>query len=311
LGAVIYKETLTILGVLGIILVLASVVILNIKRLRLKVHAKINLTLGILGKREDGYHFIDTVMQSVSLGDTVTLYPCKELRIRQSNKSIDPENNMAYKAANAFFTATGITGGAKIHIKNHIPTSSGMGGGSANAAAVIMGLDKLFNTKLSVKKLEEIATPLGADVPFFIRGGAQRAEGIGEILTPLVPLKKGYFILAKVDSKPSTAEMYHQLDSHTPPLPDTEAAIKALENEDANALSKLFVNSFTSVWSESILEKRLNATNADGVSLSGSGPTWFAYFSDKGKAKSAYKTLKKEKIECYFAKPETVGVKFE
>lgn len=311
IGAVIYQEKIGLAGFLGIILVLLSVVILNMNSVKIKVNAKINLTLGILGKREDGYHLIDTVMQSVSLFDTVIIKKSKKIKATYSDKNIDKQNNMTLKAANAFFKAAGIDSGAKIKIKNRIPTSSGMGGGSADAAAVLMGLDKLYETNLSTDELEKIALPLGADVPFFIKGGAQRAEGIGEILTPLTPLEKGYFILAKADTKPSTGEMYKQLDSKTPPLPDTEKAITALKNQDSEALGKLFVNSFSSVWGETPLQERLLKTEALGVSLSGSGPTWFAYFKDEKAAKAELKALKREKITCFLATPEKTAIKFE
>ena len=310
-GAIIYHEKIVFSGALGIILVFSSVVILNMNSVKIKANAKINLTLGILGKREDGYHLIDTIMQSVSLFDTVKISKSKKIKATYSNKSINKTNNMALKAADAFFKATEIEGGANIKIKNRIPTSSGMGGGSADAAAVLLGLDKLYDTCLSAEELEKIALPLGADVPFFINGGAQRSEGIGEILTPITPLEKGYFILAKADAKPSTGEMYKQLDSKIPPLPETEKAISAIKNQDSEALSGLLVNSFTSVWGESALQKRLLETEADGVSLSGSGPTWFAYFTDEKKAKKEFKSLKKERIECYFAVPEKKAIIFE
>lgn len=310
-GSVIYKEAISLWGVIGILLVLASVVILNLKHITIKANAKINLTLGITSKREDGYHLIDTVMQSVSLYDTVKIKRAKNIKVTFSNKSIIADGSIAYKAAVLFFEATGIKGGADIKLINRIPTSSGLGGGSADAAAVLMGLDRLYKTELSTQKLEEIAIKLGADVPFFIRGGAMRAQGIGEILTPLTPMKKGYFVLAKEDTKSSTAQMYTELDSKNPPLPDTEAAIKALEDDDTKLLSTLFVNSFTCVWEDYSLKQTLISTGADGVSLSGSGPTWFAYFSDKKKALKAYKSLKIKNIECYFAAPQNVAIEFE
>ena len=310
-GAVIYSEKISLSGMLGIILVFSSVVILNMNSVKIRANAKINLTLGILGKRDDGYHLIDTIMQSVSLSDTVKISKSKKIKATYSNKNIDKTNNMALKAAKAFFEAADVRGGANIKIKNRIPTSSGMGGGSADAAAVLMGLNKLYETDLSAEELEKIALPLGADVPFFIKGGTQRAEGIGEILIPLTPLEKGYFILAKADTKPSTGEMYKQLDSKTPPLPETEKAIFAIENQDSDALSRLLVNSFTSVWGESKLQKRLTVTKADGVSLSGSGPTWFAYFKDKETAKAELKALKHEKITCFLATPQKNAIIFE
>ncbi len=310
-GVIIYSEAITVFGVFGIVLVLLSVVILNRKQILATANAKINLTLGINGTRDDGYHFIDTIMQSISLSDKITVSPSKQLTVKYSNKEIDPENNMALKAARLFFEETGITGGALIKIKNCIPTSSGMGGGSADGAAVLMLLNKLYNANLSNKKLEEISLSLGADLPFFIKGGAQRAEGIGEILTPLSPLKNGYFVLVKAESKPSTSEMYRQLDSICHSLPDTEKAIDALKSNNTATLSMLFVNSFADVWKDSPTKARLLSIKADGVSLSGSGPTWFAFFKDKKAAKKAYRELKSEKYNCFLAKPRDRGIIIE
>ncbi len=311
IGAVFYKEVLTITGFSGIVLVLLSVVILNKRQLTAVANAKVNITLGINGKREDGYHLIDTIMHSVSLSDRITVSPSKRITVKYSNKEIDPQNNMATKAAKLFFDETGVSGGALIRIKNRIPTSSGMGGGSADGAAVLMLLDRLYNTNLSIEKLEKMALSLGADVPFFIKGGAQRAEGIGEILTAVSPLKNGYFLLVKAEAKPSTGEMYNKLDSIDPALPDTEKAIAALESGDTVALSKLFVNSFADVWESSPTKTRLLSLGADGVSLSGSGPTWFAFFNDKATAKKAYSKLKKENYNCFLAEPQSKGIIIE
>lgn len=311
IGAVLFKETLTFSGVLGIILVLVSVVILNSQTVRLKANAKINLTLSINGKREDGYHLIDTIMQNISLCDYISVKRSSKISVKCKDSDIENEKNIAYKSAELFFKETGVTGGAAIKIKKQIPKAAGLGGGSADAAAVLLALDKIYNTNLSTEKLEEIALGLGADVPFFIEGGTKRAEGIGEKLTTLTPLKNGYFVLAKADSKPSTAEMYKRLDSENHSKPDVDSAVKAIETEDIIELSKLMDNSFISVWNNSETKKQLSEFDALCVSLSGSGPTWFALFEDKKKAKTAYETLKKQDIECYLVKPQSFAVSFE
>ncbi len=309
IGAVIFREAITLSGGIGILLVLGSVAILNCKAVTAVANAKINITLAITGKRDDGYHFIDTVMHSVSLADTVTVRPAKKIRV--ICKGVNEEENIAYKAAKLFFEETGILGGAKITVKKRIPMSAGLGGGSADAAAVLLTLDRLFKTELDEQKLCEIAVKLGADVPFFIKGGCVRAEGIGEILTPVSPLKSGYFLLAKGDKKPSTGEMYRRLDSENPPLPDTNAAIKAIESNDVTAVAKALGNSFTAVWNESKIKTSLEQLDPLGVSLSGSGPTWFALFEDLASAKRAKKALKAQKTECYIVKPCDFAIKFE
>ena len=181
--------------------------------IKLKANAKINLSLYIKGKREDGYHYIDTVMQSVNLFDTLKLKKADKITLKCSKRELSGEDNLGYKAAELFFGETKISGGASIYIKKRIPEAAGLGGGSADAAAVLLGLNKLYNSGLSNEKMEEMAASLGADVPFFIKGGTQRSTGIGEVLEALKPFKSGYFVLAKCGTKPSTGEMYRLLDS--------------------------------------------------------------------------------------------------
>lgn len=305
-----YGETITVLGYVGIVLVLLSVVLLNVKRLSVIANAKINLTLGITGKREDGYHLLDTVMQSVTLSDKLIITPTKgEITVICKKMPLKGEENIAYKAAKLFFGETEINKGAKIVINKNIPEAAGMGGGSADAAAVLIALNKLYGAGLSDERLEQLAVKLGADVPFFIRGGTQRAEGIGEILTPLKDFKKGYFVLAKCEKKPSTAEMYRRVDSENPPLPETDNFIKALENDDYNSASKLFDNSFKCVWKNCETYNKLKKAGAENIALSGSGPTWFGYFNDKKSAKTVFKQLKSENVECYIAKPCDFAIK--
>ena len=310
-GVFIYKEDISVLGILGIGVVLMSVAILNFKTLKVKANAKINLSLVINGKREDGYHFIDTVMQSITLSDTLTFKKAKEIIVKCNDGELNNEENIAFKAAKLFFEKTGISGGVLIKIKKRIPKAAGLGGGSADAAAVLVALNCLYNANLSDSQLENYAESLGADVPFFIKGGTQRAEGIGEILSKLDDMDFGYFVLAKGDTKPSTAEMYRKLDSEEPISLDTEGVISAIKEKDTDKLSQLMDNSFATVWKGNELQARLLKLNADCVCLSGSGPVWFAFYKDIKNAKDAFKTLKKEKIECYIAKPCKMGIEIE
>ncbi len=311
IGVIIFNEKITFLGILGIILVLMSVVILNRKSITVTANAKINLILSITGKRDDGYHLIDTVMQSVALGDILKITPSKKIKIKCNIKELENSDNIAYKAAELFFKESGIDKGATIKLKNNIPLAAGIGGGSADAAAVLLALNKLYSAELSDEKLESMALSLGADVPFFIKGGTQRAEGIGERLTPLNSFEKGYFLLAKADKKPSTAEMYRRLDSESPRFIDTESFVKALNDGNTEEAIALMDNSFRSVWQNNAMEKRLLEFSPVAVSLSGSGPTYFAYFTDKKAAQKALKQLKKEKIEAYIARPLKKAVIFE
>lgn len=279
--------------------------------MKIKANAKINLSLNICGKREDGYHLIDTVMHSVSLYDEIEIEKANEITIFCDNGDINGEKNIAYLAAVKFFKATNIVGGAEIKIKKQIPTAAGLGGGSADAAAVLVGLNKLYNANLSYDKLCEMAVTLGADVPFFIKGGCQRAEGIGEKLTVKNPLMNGYFVLAKGETKPSTAEMYKIIDSQPTFCVDTEAVIRSVENNDLNSLSECMGNAFETVWSESKIKQKLLSFSPLAVSLSGSGPTWFAFLKEKEDALNAFNTLKNDNIECYICTPQDKSIIFE
>ena len=265
--------------------------------MKIKANAKINFSLSVCGKREDGYHLIDTVMHSVNLYDTVFIEKSGEISVRCGD--LPQEENIAYKAANLFFETTNISGGCKIEIEKRIPLSAGLGGGSADAAAVLLGLDKLYNTRLSYDTLCDMAVKLGADVPFFIKGGCMRSEGIGEILTPASPLRNGYILLAKADLKPSTGEMYRRLDEKQTVLADTEAVLKAIDENDLEELSKTLYNAFETVWPESSVKAVLLKTNAVMVALTGSGPTWFAVYDNEIKREAAKKLLEKQNIPCW------------
>ncbi len=310
-GCFIFKEGITVYGVIGIVLVLVSVVILNTSKIVVKANAKINLSLDITGKREDGYHLIDTVMQSITLFDTVTVSPAKDIKVMCNISGVSPEDNIAYKAAKLFFEHTNINSGAKINIKKRIPAAAGLGGGSADAAAVLMALNKLYNTCLTDETLEELALKLGADVPFFIKGGTQRAQGIGEILSPLPSFNKGWFVLVKEGTKPSTAAMYKELDANNTLTADTENVIKQLEKEDAKAVANAFGNAFALLWDDVSVKQKMLQLNASGVSLSGSGPTWFAFFDERKDAVKAFKTLKTQNLQCYIARPCEKAIIFE
>ena len=277
--------------------------------LKIKANAKINLSLSVLGKRFDSYHELDTVMQSISLNDTV--YIEKSDKITVECGELGGEDNIAFKAAAAFFKASGINAGAKIKIEKRIPSAAGMGGGSADAAAVLVGLDKLYEAELSYERLLSVAVKLGADVPFLICGGTARAKGIGEILEPVKPLCGCYFLIAKGENKPSTGEMFRRLDSAKYNKPDIEKTVSALNSGDVSAVFSSLDNSFAALWQESHVKAELLKTDADGVSLSGSGPAWFAVYRDKEKAVAAEKALKALRIPVFICEPQNKSLIFE
>lgn len=282
-----------------------------INEIKLTANAKINIGLDIIGKRDDGYHFIDTVMQSVTLGDKISVRKSSEISVKCNGVNIDNEKNIAFKAAELFFETAEISGGAEIFINKQIPMAAGLGGGSADAAAVLLALNKLYDAQLPEEKLEEIAARLGADVPFFIKGGTQRSTGIGEILTTINPLKCGYFLLIKQGNKPSTGEMYKRLDSENPPHPKMNSIVSAVESNDLKELAQVIDNSFISVNKKFQLSEKLKSLGAVGISLSGSGPTWYGIFEDLKTAQNAQKEIKADGYECYLTKPCEKAVLFE
>lgn len=277
--------------------------------MKIKANAKINFSLSVCGKRDDGYHLIDTVMHSIGLYDTVFIEKADTVSVICDD--MPQEDNIAFKAANLFFEKTGVLGGCDIKIIKNIPLSAGLGGGSADAAAVLVGLNKLYNAGLSYENLCDLAVKLGADVPFFIKGGCMRSEGIGEILTPKKPLERGYILLAKAETKPSTAEMYKQIDSKETVLADTDTVLSAISENDLENLSKNLYNAFETVWQDSVVKQELLKTDAKVVALTGSGPTWFAIFETLEEIKSAERVLKEKSIPVWVCVPKQSSLEFE
>ena len=277
--------------------------------MKIKANAKINFSLSVCGKRDDGYHLIDTVMHSIGLYDTVFIEKADTISVICDD--MPQEDNIAFKAAKLFFQKTEISGGCDIKIIKNIPLSAGLGGGSADAAAVLVGLNKLYNAGLSYENLCDLAVTLGADVPFFIKGGCMKSEGIGEILTPKKPLEKGYILLAKAETKPSTAEMYKQIDSKETVLANTDAVLSAIGENDLENLSKNLYNAFEAVWQDSVVKQELLKTDAKAVALTGSGPTWFAIFETPEEIKLAERVLKEKNIPVWVCVPKQSSLEFE
>lgn len=278
------------------------------ERIKITACAKINLSLSVLGKREDGYHELDTVMQSVDLSDTVYIEKCRG--IITDCKGISAEENIAARAARLFCEKTGAEG-CKIKIEKRIPAAAGLGGGSADAAAVLAGLNRLYKTGISETELCEIAVKIGADVPFLIAGGTARARGIGEKLTPLAPLKDCWFLLAKAEEKPSTAEMFSRLDSTDYIKPDIEKTVNAVNRGDLNGVLENLGNSFEILWSKSPLKEMLSSTHPAACSLSGSGPARFAVYGDLNAALRARDKLSAKGVFCEICKPLNKSLIFE
>ena len=279
--------------------------------MKLKANAKINLTLDILGKREDGYHLIDSVFQSVSLGDIIEVDVSDSIVVGCSDSSICDESNIAYKAAKKFFEYTGVHGGACIKIKKHIPLASGMGGGSADAAAVIVALDRLYSTNLSQDELCEIGLSVGADVPFCVVGGTSRVSGIGEQMSALPNMPDCAMLLIKHGQKLSTADMYKKVDACPQTAFYTDIVASAIKNGDLNTVCKNVFNAFSDVCDNDELISNIKLTNPLAVSLSGSGPTVFAIYADMLQANAAKAVLEQKGYNPYVVTPSKIGIETE
>ncbi len=282
-------------------------------KLTAKANAKINLTLDILGKRQDGYHLVDMIMQSVSLYDTVSVEDTDNgITVVSDNAVLGGENDICYIAAKMFFEESGVCGGAKITVSKNIPLAAGLGGGSADAAAVLLMLNKLFGAPLDKAVLHKLAVRLGADVPFFLDGGTVRVGGIGEIFVPLADMPKCFIVIAKNGEKGSTRQMYEIIDSK--PIisrPDNEKAVEAIQNGDLDMLAKNMCNVFSCAWQHNVVEDIMASNNALAVSLSGSGPSFFGVYKNSADAAAAVEELKGKGIAAFLAEPVEKAIEIE
>lgn len=270
-------------------------------KLELKALGKINLGLDVLGRRDNGYHDVRMVMQTVYLYDQIKIERTKEPGIQLStNLFYLPvnENNLAYQAANLLMEEFQISEGVKITLDKHIPVAAGMAGGSSNAAAVLFGINQMFSLGLSQKELMERGVTLGADVPYCIMRGTVLAEGIGEILTPLPDMPKCYILIAKPPISVSTKMVYEKLDAHEiQEHPDIDGILHGLENQDlqqiascmGNVLEKVTIEEYPVIEEIKSVMKDNGALNA---MMSGSGPTVFGIYDDKQQAKNATSKIK-------------------
>lgn len=283
------------------------------KKIKLDAYGKINLGLDVLGKRDDGYHDLDMVMQSVDLCDkiTITKNDSDEITVKSNTGKIpNDESNLAYKAAKLIIDEFKINKGVEIEIEKNIPISGGMAGGSTDCAAVLKGMNKLFKLKLSEEELMERGVKLGADVPFCIMGKTARAEGIGEVLTPIPNKLKGYIVLAKPPISVSTGFVYGRIDEvEVENKPDTEAMIEAIEKNDLKGLADSICNVLEEVTIPDYpivqeIKDKMIKNGALNAMMTGSGPTVFGLFDDKKKAVAAVDELKESRIleQLYLAK---------
>ena len=274
-----------------------------------KAYAKVNLTLAVEEKRLDGYHEVVSVMQRVSLHDTLTAEQTREgITLTCSDPALPSgEENLAHRAASLFFRETGIAGGAALTLEKRIPSQAGLGGGSSDAASALLALRKLYAPALSDTELETMAAALGSDVPFFIRGGTQLAIGRGEIVAPLPPLTAGWFVVVKPEESYSTAEMYRRLDACGGMTAEDSRMEDAVAGNNVHAIAAELRNSFERAVPEDSrlwdIKAALRAQGALGTLLSGSGSAVFGVFDDRKEAAAAAMTLRRTWPQVFLTQP--------
>ena len=265
-----------------------------------KAYAKLNLTLGVTGKRADGYHLLDSLMLTTSLCDELTVERSNDVLITVTGATL-PYRNTVRSAVEYYRALTGR--GAAVRLKKRIPSEAGLGGGSADAAAVLRALDRLYGDT-DEQTLYAIALKVGADVPFCLKGGLCRARGIGELLEPLPIGGPLHFVIAKPAQGVSTKALFTALQLPCP-MPDNLAAARALQAGDAKALAPLLFNALEAparacVPDIAVIEEKLLSLGALGVCMSGSGSAVFGLFPGAEQARAAEQALAGEPV-CAFA----------
>ena len=268
-----------------------------------KAYAKINLGLDVLRKREDGYHDLRMIMQTIDLYDVVTLEKTTSDKILvKTNLSYLPTDhrNLVYKAAQVFMERFDIPAGIKITLEKNIPVAAGLAGGSSDAAAILCLLNEMFQTGLTREELMHLGVTLGADVPYCILMGTALSEGIGEILTPLKRMPDCAILLVKPDISISTKCVYTNLKlTSRSRHPDITAMRKAIENGDLKGLTGCMDNILQTVTVPRYpvikeIKHRMQKLGALTALMSGSGPTVFGIYKDSRMAERAYEYFKKD-----------------
>jgi 4-diphosphocytidyl-2-C-methyl-D-erythritol kinase len=274
-----------------------------------KAPAKINLTLEVLGERPDGYHEIRSVIQTINLYDSLRFRSSRKLRFSCDNPDFVIEESLVSRAAALLQEVSGFSKGATIEISKRIPLVSGLGGDSSDAAAVLSGLNRLWQLGLSLPELLELAPRLGSDVAFFLYGGTALVEVRGERVTPLPPLPQRWVVLI-VPPVPRVREKTRQLYASLKPshYTDGRITVKFLEalNEGREFKPSMLFNAFENVAFEffpklEVYKEHFIKLGASRVHLAGSGPALFTMLNDKAQAEDLYTRCQQQGLECYLA----------
>lgn len=286
--------------------------------IELKSRAKINLSIDVLGKRDDGYHLVEMIMQTIDLYDVIKIkqLDTNDVVIKSNSSHIPLDNdNIVYKAIELLRQRFNINKGIEVFIEKNIPVAAGMAGGSSNAAAVLVGLNKLWKLNLTEQDLQELGLKLGADVPYCISGKTALAEGIGEKLSYIKGLPKNISILiCKPNLFVSTKDVYQGLDlNNVGNRPNNKFLIECLEKEDIASLAKNMSNVLENVTSKihkeiNEIEEIMMANSALGSMMSGSGPTVFGLFDKYDNALKCKDILLQQYSQVYVVSSSEKGV---
>lgn len=278
--------------------------IIHMNEYRIKAYAKINLGLDVIRRLPNGYHEVKMIMQSIGLCDELTLEKTPEgITLTTDHPELScGEDNLICKAARLMFDTWRIPGGVHIHLQKVIPIAAGMAGGSADAAAAMKGISRLFDLEVPLSRLMELGVSVGADVPYCILGGTALAEGIGEKLTSLTPAPDFYILIAKPDISVSTKYVYEHLDiASIKRHPDIDGMVRAIESGSlqgildriGNVLETVTVSAYPVIGT---LKRRMRELGAISSLMSGSGPTVFGIFLSEQAAEFACGQLKSENL---------------
>ena len=284
-------------------------------KIKVNAPAKVNLAVDVMGRRPDGYHSVSLVLQAISIYDTVTITSneSEEITITCNDENVPcDKRNIAYKAAQRFFHTTGIKNiGIDIDIKKVIPSQAGLGGGSSDGAAVIMGLNAMFNTHLKDKEMEEICSYIGADVPFFINGGTQLATGIGTDMEKLHSMPECYIVVCKPDINVSTKEAYDAIDAQSvKQFKYSDEVVKGIYLRSLNSVVTSMYNDFDvflDIKEVNDIKKFMYDHKAKGACMSGSGSAVFGVFKTEKQAESCANALKENYEKTFVCKPIKIG----
>ena len=276
----------------------------NINKITRKAYAKVNLGLDVLRRREDGYHEVKMIMQTVDLFDTLTFYKQEEGITVTTDKAELPgdENNLIYKAAKLLMETYDIPGGVKIELQKNIPMAAGMAGGSTDAAAVFHGMNEMFGLGMSEEEMCALGVKIGADVPYCIQGGTALSEGIGEVLTKLPDAPDCFLLIAKPDIDVSTKYVYENLHANELQYhPDIDGMRAAIEEGSLQGVADRMENVLETVTVQKypVIEEIKNYMKENGAMnalMSGSGPTVFGVYDTQEKAQKALDELAKTQL---------------